>query len=183
MLKVCNIDRGSEETDQLPITFSVGPGGSVVENSPASARDVGLIPGSGFPWQEKWQPTPVFLPGKSHGRQRLVSYSPRGWQKSRAELSNWKMTISIYSVSYHSRLFQRRMKHLEQKGAVLLRVGIKIPGVGFSTFLSAWFTDSSSGKKKILISYLACGFFPQRFRSQSVGRFVHTWFFFLAVWR
>ena len=26
-----------------------------------------LIPGSGrFPWRRKWQPTPVFLPGKSH---------------------------------------------------------------------------------------------------------------------
>ena len=26
----------------------------------------------------KWQPTPVFLPGKSHGQGSLVSYSPRG---------------------------------------------------------------------------------------------------------
>ena len=80
----------------------------------------------------------------------------------------------IYSVNYHSCLFQRRMKHLEQKGEVLLRVGIKIPQVGFSTFLSAWFLLW----KKKLISYLACGFSPQRFRSQSVGRLVHKWFFF-----
>ena len=27
-----------------------------------------------IPWSRKWQPTPVFLPGKSHG-QRLVGYS------------------------------------------------------------------------------------------------------------
>ena len=26
----------------------------------------------------KWQPTPIFLPGKSHGQGSLVSYSPRG---------------------------------------------------------------------------------------------------------
>ena len=26
----------------------------------------------------KWQPTPVFLPGKSHGQRSLVGYSPRG---------------------------------------------------------------------------------------------------------
>ena len=26
----------------------------------------------------KWQPTPVFLPGKSHGRRSLVCYSPWG---------------------------------------------------------------------------------------------------------
>ena len=30
----------------------------------------------------KWQPTPVFLPGKSHGRRSLVGYSPRGRKES-----------------------------------------------------------------------------------------------------
>ena len=29
-------------------------------------------------WRRKQQPTPVFLPGKSHGRRRLVGYSPCG---------------------------------------------------------------------------------------------------------
>ena len=29
-------------------------------------------------WKRKWQPTPVFLPGKSHGRRNLVGYSPWG---------------------------------------------------------------------------------------------------------
>ena len=29
-------------------------------------------------WRRKWQPTPVFLPGKSHGQRSLVGYSPRG---------------------------------------------------------------------------------------------------------
>ena len=27
-------------------------------------------------WRRKWQPTAVFLPGKSHGQRRLVGYSP-----------------------------------------------------------------------------------------------------------
>ena len=27
-------------------------------------------------WSRKWQPTPVFLPGKSHGQRSLVGYSP-----------------------------------------------------------------------------------------------------------
>ena len=30
----------------------------------------------------KWQPTPVFLPGKSHGQRRLVGYSPWGCKES-----------------------------------------------------------------------------------------------------
>ena len=31
-----------------------------------------------IPWRWKWQPTPGFLPGKSHGQKRLVGYSPWG---------------------------------------------------------------------------------------------------------
>ena len=29
-------------------------------------------------WRRKWQSTPVFLPGKSHGQRSLVGYSPWG---------------------------------------------------------------------------------------------------------
>ena len=34
------------------------------------------------PWRRKWQPTPVFLSGESHGRRSLVGYSPRGRKES-----------------------------------------------------------------------------------------------------
>ena len=27
-------------------------------------------------WRKAWQPTPVFLPGKSHGQRSLIGYSP-----------------------------------------------------------------------------------------------------------
>ena len=54
-------------------------GGSVIKNPPAKAgdlRDTGLIPGSGrFPWRRKWEPTPVLLPGKSHGQRSLTGNS------------------------------------------------------------------------------------------------------------
>ena len=33
-------------------------------------------------WRRKWQPTPVFLPGESHGRRSLVGHSPRGRKES-----------------------------------------------------------------------------------------------------
>ena len=33
-------------------------------------------------WRTKWQPTPVFLPGESHGQKSLVGYSPQGHKKS-----------------------------------------------------------------------------------------------------
>ena len=29
-----------------------------------------------IPWRRKWQPTPVFLPGKFHEQRNLVGYSP-----------------------------------------------------------------------------------------------------------
>ena len=35
-----------------------------------------------IPWRRKWQPTPVFLPGKSHGQSSLAGYSPRGHKES-----------------------------------------------------------------------------------------------------
>ena len=41
-----------------------------------------------IPWSRKWQPTPVFLPGKFHGQRNLVGYSAWG----RKEWYNWAHT-------------------------------------------------------------------------------------------
>jgi len=38
-------------------------------------RDMGSIPGWEDPWRRKWQPTPVFLPEKSHEQRRWAGYS------------------------------------------------------------------------------------------------------------
>ena len=38
-------------------------------------------------WRRKWQPTPVLLPGKSHGQRNLVGYSP--WDHKETQLSNF----------------------------------------------------------------------------------------------
>ena len=61
------------------------PGGSVVKNLPAKAgdaRDEGSIPGLGRSWRRKWQPTPVFLSGKSHGQRNRAGYSQWGHTES-----------------------------------------------------------------------------------------------------
>ena len=39
-------------------------------------------------WRRKWQPTPVFLPGESHGQRSLVGCSPWG----RTELDTTEAT-------------------------------------------------------------------------------------------
>ena len=40
-----------------------------------------------FPWRRKWQPTPVLLPGKFHGRRSLVGYSP--WDHKELDMTEW----------------------------------------------------------------------------------------------
>ena len=58
----------------------------MVKNPDANAgdiRDSSSIPGLGrFPWRRKWQPTPLFLPGKSYGQRNMVGYSPNGRKES-----------------------------------------------------------------------------------------------------
>ena len=57
------------------------PTGSVLKNLPhfGRCRRYGFNPWVGkIPCRKEWQPTPVFLPGESHGQRSLVSHSPWG---------------------------------------------------------------------------------------------------------
>ena len=49
----------------------------VVKNLPANPGDI-TDTGLKIPWNRKWHPTPVFLPGKFHGQRSLMGYSPWG---------------------------------------------------------------------------------------------------------
>ena len=46
-----------------------------------------------IPWRRKWQPTPVFLPGESHGQRSLVGYS----SCSRRVRSYWSNLADIFT--------------------------------------------------------------------------------------
>ena len=54
----------------------------VVRSLPASAGDINRREFDPWfrkiPWRRKWQPTPIVLPGESHGQKSLVGYSPWG---------------------------------------------------------------------------------------------------------
>ena len=55
------------------------------KNPPANARDKGTWVGSlGWedPLERAWQPTPVFLPGESHGQSNVTGYCPWGHKES-----------------------------------------------------------------------------------------------------
>ena len=69
--------RNSKCQEQLKLTVATleecFPGASGSKESPCIAGDMGSIPG-----RRKGQPTPIFLPGESHGQKSLVGYSPWG---------------------------------------------------------------------------------------------------------
>ena len=51
----------------------------MVKNLPAMQETGGFDPWvRKIIWRREWQPTPVLLPGESHGQKSLVGYSPRG---------------------------------------------------------------------------------------------------------
>ena len=79
----------------------VFPGGSVVKNLPANAENAGLTTESGrFPGEGEWLPTPVFLPGKSHGQRSLAGYSPWGHRRVRHDLVTKQQLSIITDTSY-----------------------------------------------------------------------------------
>ena len=50
-------------------------------------------------WRSKWQPTPVFLPEKSHAQKSLVGYGPRGLKES--DTTKQLSTHNILSGDHH----------------------------------------------------------------------------------
>ena len=76
------------------------PDSSVVKNLPAHAGatgDAGFNPWvRKLPWRRKWQHTPVFLPGESHGQRSLAGYSPQGGKRVRHD---W---VTEYACYYQS---------------------------------------------------------------------------------
>ena len=59
------------------------PRGLFDKESTCHHRRHGFSPCVGkIPWRWEWQPTPVFLPGESHGQRSLVGYCPWGHKES-----------------------------------------------------------------------------------------------------
>ena len=93
MLEMIQLTEKSMSTAQTAKSF---PGGSDGKESACNAGDRGSIPGvRKFLWRRKWQSTPVFLPGKSHGGRSLTGlavYSPWGHKES---YTTQRLTLSL----------------------------------------------------------------------------------------
>ena len=84
-----------------------------------------------IPWKRKWQPTPVFLPGKVHGQRSLVGYSPWGFK----ELDTTEHTHT------HTVIYNTNFSKLQPKGRfhpVTSSVYVQWAKAGFSFFISKW---------------------------------------------
>ena len=69
-----------------PFLFWGFPGGASGKEADSQYRRLkrcGIKPWVGkIPWRRAWTPTPVFLPGESHGQRSLVGYIPWGRRPS-----------------------------------------------------------------------------------------------------
>ena len=83
------------------------PGGASGKESTCQCRRCkrcGFDPWVGkIPWNRKWQPTLVFLPGKSHEQRSLVGYSP--WDHKESDTSEHACTLyTIMSCRFYRSL-------------------------------------------------------------------------------
>ena len=60
----------------------------MVKNPPVNAGDRFDLWVGKVPLRRKWQPTPIFLPGKSHEQRGPAGYSTWGCKKSDTQLSD-----------------------------------------------------------------------------------------------
>ena len=72
------------------------PSGTNGKESACQCRRYGFNTCVGKIWRRKWQPTPVFLPRKSHGQRSLVGYSP--WGHRELNMTEQMNTVNTYSV-------------------------------------------------------------------------------------
>ena len=61
-----------------------------------------FVSGSQSIWRRQWHPTPVLLPGKSHGRKSLVGCSPWG----RRVRHDWATSLSLCTFLHWRRKWQ-----------------------------------------------------------------------------
>ena len=71
-----------------------------------------------IPWRRKWQPTPVFLTGKAHGRRSLVGCSPWGRYKSdTTERLHFHFSLSCFGGGNGNPLQNSCLENPRDRGA------------------------------------------------------------------
>ena len=102
------------------------PGGASGKEPTCQCRRLkrwGLSPWVGkIPWRRAWQPTPVVLPGESHGQRSLVGYSP--WGHKELDMTEW-----LFMQHAHIRYSYFLWGRTENDNGFLIKTIVSIPRV------------------------------------------------------
>ena len=102
------------------------------------------------PQRRQWQPTPVLLPGKSHGRRGLVGYSPCGhYESDTSERLHFNFSLSCNGEGNGNPLQCSCLENPREGGAWWAAVY----GVAQSRTRLKWLSSSSSSR---CIKFLKC---------------------------
>ena len=133
--------------------------------------------------RRKWEPTPVFLPGESHGQRSLAGYSPRGHKES-----DMTERLTSTSLPIHRLFLQKMFNFLQVKFTVLkwcykgpTDFPVSIILLMFLHLVSVDFFSSSDGSLKKHLWQFANTFllytqpFPRSIQSLSICRSAKYW--------
>ena len=89
-----------------------------------------------MPWRRKWQPTPVLLPGKSHGQRILAGYSP--WGHKRVEHNLVTKQENMPSICHERRNYWANRRTERDGERVVCMKWRKVLVVFHITYFQGW---------------------------------------------
>ena len=78
-------------------------------------------------WKRAWQPTPIFLPGKSHGQRSLSWVTVMRWKRIRHTLELNSITTDTISYNRYNVSSPQKKRNLFDDGSPIRQVFIKFP--------------------------------------------------------
>ena len=112
-----------------------------------------------IPWRRKWQPTPVFLPGKSHGWRSLAGYS--SWGHKESDTTKWFHFLSLYFAGkvlcwgYREYKFSTKLHGVAPLASLSFCLDIFMLII-FVTFHNIWSWKGSDARGLNLEATVAC---------------------------
>ena len=64
-----------------------------------------------IPWRRKWLPTPVLLPGNSHGWRSMVGYSP--WGHKESDMTEQLLFLFLRTQTLHPLPIMRKLGNIK----------------------------------------------------------------------
>ena len=94
-----------------------------------------------IPWRRAWQPTPVLLPGESHGQGSLAGYSPQGCKVVSTVGHNWS-DLARTHVHTHCKFYMcpvgLKKKFLR---SVVLKSSMNFLVISYTEYFHGWPTS------------------------------------------